>query len=232
MYVKIHEQIFSSSIMEEDVETRYIWFCLLTLADKEGFIDITIPAISRRINLDEKIVSHAIEKFMLPDKTSRTPDFEGRRLEKIRESFGWKVLNYIHYRDLRNDEARREYMRNYMKDKRNVNKIVNTKFTEVTGNSCKHQLAKADADADADAKTEALPQFIPNDSWYKWVEHRKKQKKPMTEYAKELAINKLIKLHKEGHNPKDVIENSIENNYQGLYPNCNKKPIQKNEFGY
>lgn len=149
MYVKIHEQIFSSSIMEEDVETRYIWFCLLTLADKEGFIDITIPAIARRINLKEEIVSNAIEKFMLPDKTSRTPDFEGRRLEKIRESFGWQVLNYVHYRDLRNDEARREYMRNYMKHSRSVNKKVNTKFTEVT---CKHPLAHSYSYSESESK--------------------------------------------------------------------------------
>ena len=76
-----------------------------------------------------------------------------------------------------------------------------------------------------------LPSFISEESWNKWLEHRKKQKKPMTEYAKELAIKKLIRLNKEGHTPKDVIQNSIENNYQGLFPSYNK-PVQKNEFGY
>ena len=82
------------------------------------------------------------------------------------------------------------------------------------------------------SKDIVLPDIISVESWNKWLEHRKKQKKPMTEYAKELAIKKLTKLHKEGHNPKDVIEHSIENNYQGLYPDINKKPIQRNEFGY
>ena len=78
----------------------------------------------------------------------------------------------------------------------------------------------------------ALPPIISDEIWNKWIEHRKKQKKPMTEYAKELAIKKLTKLHKEGYNPKDVIESSIENNYQGLFPAYNKKPVQNNEFGY
>lgn len=64
----------------------------------------------------------------------------------------------------------------------------------------------------------ALPSIISQESWDKWLEHRKKQKKPVTHYAKELAIAKLTRLHKEGHNPKDVITNSIENNYQGLFP--------------
>ena len=76
-----------------------------------------------------------------------------------------------------------------------------------------------------------LPSIISTEDWNKWLEHRKKQKKPMTVYAKELSIKKLTKLHKEGHNPKDVIENSIENNYQGLFPGY-KKQVQKNEFGY
>lgn len=76
-----------------------------------------------------------------------------------------------------------------------------------------------------------LPSIISQESWDKWIEHRKKQKKPMTDYAKELAIAKLTKLHKEGHLPKEVIQNSIENNYQGLFPGF-KKQVQKNEFGY
>jgi len=45
MYVKIHDSIFSSSIMEEDLEIRYIWLCMLTAADYEGYVDETIPAL-------------------------------------------------------------------------------------------------------------------------------------------------------------------------------------------
>lgn len=127
MYARIYEQIFSSSIMEEDLETRYVWFCLLTLADKEGFVDITIPAIARRINLNEQAVTKAIEKFMLPDLSSRTPTSDGKRLEKIRDTFGWKIINYLYYRDLRNEDSRREYMRNYMKERRKCKQIVYAK---------------------------------------------------------------------------------------------------------
>lgn len=118
MYVKIYEQIFNSSIMEEDVETRYVWFCLLTLADRDGFVDMTTSSIARRINIDEDKVIKAIDKFIKPDLSSRTKGDEGRRLEKIRESFGWKITNYTHYRDLKTDEMRREYMKDYMRTHR------------------------------------------------------------------------------------------------------------------
>ena len=155
MFVKVHEQIFNSSIMEEDLEVRYIWFCLLTLADCEGFIDMTIAAISRRINLGEPAVNNAIDKFMQPDPSSRTATQEGRRLEKIRESFGWKIVNYIYYRNLRSEETRRDYMRNYMKGRRDVNKKVNTNV------NCKQTVAVlAHAEADTEADTDALKRVV------------------------------------------------------------------------
>ena len=157
MYARVYEQIFSSSIMEEDLETRYIWFCLLTLSDRDGFVDMTIPAIARRINLDDVVVSKAIDKFMMPDPSSRTDTQEGRRLEKIRDSFGWKIINYIHYRDLRNEENRREYMRGYMRDKRNVNKKVNSKVNKLTVNTRKLPLAPT-ATATATATKDNIPE--------------------------------------------------------------------------
>lgn len=118
MFAKVHEQIFSSSIMEEDVAIRYVWFCFLVLADKDGTIDMTIPAIARRINIDEDLVKKAIEKFVMPDEKSRTPDCDGRRIEPIRESFGWRVINKSYYDSLRSEAERRAYMRNYMSNKR------------------------------------------------------------------------------------------------------------------
>ena len=160
MYARIYEQIFSSSIMEEDLETRYIWFCLLTLADREGFVDMTIPAIARRINIEEISVSNAITKFMAPDPSSRTDTAEGRRIEKIRESFGWKIINYIQYRDLRNEENRREYMRDYMRKTRDVNKKANTNANKFTVSTCKPPLAHtatATATATATKDTIVIP---------------------------------------------------------------------------
>jgi len=137
--------------MEEELEIRYVWFCLLALADREGFVDMTMPAISRRINIHESVVKQAIEKFLLPDPSSRTPTEDGRRLEAIRESFGWRIINYLYYRDLRNEESRREYMKEYMRTKRSVNKKVNAANKNVNSKHSKLLLAKAEAEAEAEA---------------------------------------------------------------------------------
>ena len=172
MFVKVHEQIFNSSIMEEDLEVRYIWFCLLTLADREGFVDMTPAAIARRINIQDDVVINAINKFMQPDPSSRTSTQEGRRLEKIRESFGWKIINYIHYRDLRSEENRREYMRNYMKDRRDVNKKANTNV------NCKQTVAVlAHTDTDTDTDTDPLKRVVQkfDEIWSKYPKRQGKK---------------------------------------------------------
>jgi len=156
MYAKIFTQIFSSSIVEESIEIRYVWMCLLVLSDQEGIIDMTIPSIARRINVNEDLVEKAIQKFMQPDASSRTPTQDGKRLEKIRDTFGWKIINYIHYRNLRDEETRREYMRSYMrsymKEKRLA--VKQKKFNKsLILSNVKHCLAQADTEADTDTDT-------------------------------------------------------------------------------
>ena len=224
MYVKIHEQIFSSSIMEENVETRYIWFCLLTLADKEGFIDMTVPAIARRINISDITVASAIDKFMKPDPSSRTATADGRRLEKVRESFGWKIINYIYYRDLRNEQSRREYMKEYMKNRRDVNKNVNA---NVNCKQSKQPLAHTDTDTDTDTNRVAQRKFIPPilDDITKYIKENNYTVDP----------NIFLKYFTES-NWIDSNGKKVKNWKQKIitWNGRNQKPVmvQKNEFGY
>ena len=47
---------------------------------------------------------------------------------------------------------------------------------------------------------------------------RRSIRKPMSERAKQLAVKKLIDLEKLGHSPTDVLQQSILNSWQGLFP--------------
>lgn len=51
-----------------------------------------------------------------------------------------------------------------------------------------------------------------------FAEHRKKLKKPMTDYAKELLIKKLQKLAKTEQEQIAILNQSIENGWQGVFP--------------
>lgn len=119
MYVKVFSQILESSIAV-DYQQRHIFEDLLKLADREGIIDMTPEAIGRRLNVPEELVTQNIHKLEQPDPLSRSDEAEGRRLLRIAEhrEWGWKVVNYVFYRDLIDSEALRAANRERKREQR------------------------------------------------------------------------------------------------------------------
>ena len=65
-----------------------------------------------------------------------------------------------------------------------------------------------------------LPDSIPESVWSEFRAHRRKLKKPMTPYAEDLIISKLMRWQTEnGANPIDIINHSIEMGWQGVFLN-------------
>jgi hypothetical protein len=71
--------------------------------------------------------------------------------------------------------------------------------------------------AQFDAAQIDLPDWLAREDWARWCADRKERKKPITLDGAALQITKLAKYREEGSEPKDVIENSIANGYQGLF---------------
>jgi len=63
-----------------------------------------------------------------------------------------------------------------------------------------------------------LPEWVNKDTWEAFLEMRKKKKAVPTEKAKELLIKELEKLRSEGHDPNEVLNQSIMRNYTGVFP--------------
>lgn len=63
-----------------------------------------------------------------------------------------------------------------------------------------------------------IPDWVPADAWKAFVEMRQKIKKPLTEYAKELAVKDLKKLVDAGQDAEDVINQSVLKSWQGFFP--------------
>lgn len=119
MFAKIFSQILDSSIAENH-KHRHIFMDLLVLADSDGVVDMTHEAIARRTNVPLDDVRDAIASLCAPDDRSNSPKEDGRRLLPIdeRKAWGWQVVNYHHYRAIRDEEARREYFRDYRRAER------------------------------------------------------------------------------------------------------------------
>jgi hypothetical protein len=157
MYAKVFGQIFDSSITE-DYLVRLVFMDFLVLADRDGVVDITAEAIARRTNVPLEVVRSAIHKLSAPDPQSRTSDAEGRRIVLLDEhrAWGWRVVNYKAYCDISDEEARRAYMRDYMRNRRN-----STEDSVNSVNSSKQQLAHVpvpkELSSNADASAGDLP---------------------------------------------------------------------------
>lgn len=104
-FTKLHSGILVSTIWRECPSVKVVWITLLAMADQDGIIEATIPGLAAQANVSIEETETAIEKFLSPDKYSRTPDREGRRIEVI--AGGWQLLNYQKYREKLSVEDRK-----------------------------------------------------------------------------------------------------------------------------
>ncbi len=65
---------------------------------------------------------------------------------------------------------------------------------------------------------DVLPAWLKQETWGAFLEHRKNVKAPLTALAKTRILNELEKLHKLGFDPIDVIDQTIMNNWTGVFP--------------
>ncbi|MBE3118681.1 MAG: hypothetical protein IMZ50_08000 [Candidatus Atribacteria bacterium] len=153
MYAKIFNQVFDSSIAE-DYTVRHIFMDLLVLADPRGVVDMTLEAIARRTNVPLEVVTVAMSKLCKPDPHSRSKRAQGRRLVPIADnrSWGWQIVNFEDYHHLKNEGARRDYMRSYMKRRRAERKQALTPVN-LLNSDVKH----VDVDVDVDVNNNTPP---------------------------------------------------------------------------
>jgi hypothetical protein len=119
MYAKVFSQILDSSIAN-DWQVRVVFEDFIILGYPDGIVDMTLEAISARTRIPIDIVVRAVDSLQQPDPQSRTPDHEGRRLVLLdkNRTWGWFIVNYEKYKEMKNGFDKRSYMRNYMRDRR------------------------------------------------------------------------------------------------------------------
>jgi len=164
MFVKLFAQILDSSIADNR-KLRHFFTDLLLCADASGNVMMTDSAISRRIGASMEEVEWGLAELAKPDPRSKTPDYEGRRIERIEDhGYGWKILNYEHYRSLRDAEQLRETTRLRVKRFRDKKK---------DGNGC-NAMQKENAEGEEEAEESIrgsnswnpTPEQIETASWF------------------------------------------------------------------
>ncbi|MGA8147248.1 MAG: hypothetical protein WB870_06670 [Gallionellaceae bacterium] len=147
VFAKIFTQIFDSSIAE-DYMVRLVFMDLLVLCDRDGIVDMTPEAISRRTNVPLEGVARALERLSKPDLRSRSHLEDGARIVLLdsHRDWGWQVVNYQHYRSIMDEESRKQYFRDKKRQYRAMSKTVKDKVP----------MSKMSTQAEVEAEAEAI----------------------------------------------------------------------------
>jgi hypothetical protein len=121
MYSKLFDSMYDGTLATKGPWQAVVTFQqMLILCDPTGTIDMTAEAIARRTTIPIDVITTGIAALEAPDAESRMSNDEGRRIVRLDDhrSWGWQIVNFVHYRNLRDEDARREYQRDLMRKRR------------------------------------------------------------------------------------------------------------------
>lgn len=129
-YTKLFSEILLSTIWYEPDHVRLVWITMLAMKNDRHEVLASVQGLADMAKVPKEKCEEALGRLSSPDPESRSPEHEGRRIEKI--DGGWYILNGEKYRKRRSAEDRKEYMREYMRKYRN--KEVNSNVNNVKKN--------------------------------------------------------------------------------------------------
>lgn len=155
MYGKLFSQMYDGTLA-----MRGPWQALVTfqqmviLANRHGEVDMTADALSRRTTIPIEIISEGIHRLLEPDPDSRSPVEEGRRIVPMdpARNWGWRIVNYERYRNIRSEEERRDYWRKWKSEDRARKKVHAVPGKSIQGPQQSTMSIQADAEAEVEVE--------------------------------------------------------------------------------
>lgn len=221
---QIKPAFFKNELLAEcNVFARLLFIGMWTLADKEGRLEDRPMRIKAEVfpydNIDVKdLLSSLSEKGFI------------KRYEILGQSV-IQILNFVKHQHIHNkeqDSELPEYKEEYkLQEKPPTSTVQQPNLPPLTTlnpipNYPTSELPKPDQQEKL-----TLPDWLPKKEWSDYCKHRGKK---LTDQAKTLQLTKLGKWVKQGHDPIEIINESIMNGWQGLFEpkgNKNGKPISE-----
>lgn len=119
-----------------------------------------------------------------------------------------------------------KYQSEYLRQIESLNKNRNLQTSSQLSSQTKasslqspHTEVEGEGEVEEEKKeAPAAPGIVPVALWLSFVEMRRKNRKPLTDHAGELIRRELLKLQEQGHDPVEVLEQSIRNGWQDVFP--------------
>lgn len=208
-FTKLAGSILASTVWQEPNATRITWIALLAMSDRNGIVAASVPGLAHMARVTLQECEQALATFLAPDPYSRTPEHEGRRIEKV--VGGWRLLNHELYRNRRDDDTTAERKREWDRQNRphrdrrpenpdndptqpdatrqNPTQPDTVRLSPTEPDEARRGTTQADADADAKSskakatRANALtaPEGVDPQVWDDWLKLRRTKKAPVTE---------------------------------------------------
>jgi len=129
MYGKIFDSMYDSTLAD-DWRALITFQQMIVLCDADGTVDMTPHSIARRTGIPIEYIEAGLKILEAPDPYSRTPDQDGRRIERIdsHRPWGWSIVNHEKYKVLQDaDHVRaqtRERVRRHREKRKGVTLVT------------------------------------------------------------------------------------------------------------
>lgn len=210
-YVKLWRKSVESTLWQNKNAWRVFEWCLMKASYTErtimiGYQEVTLhpgqliygrKAAAAETGLTEQVVRTAISHL----KVTNTLTINSTNKYSIIQIENWEL-----YQD-----------NNHQDNQQNVTLITNKE----PANNQQITTNKKDKKEKKDKKGKeniVIPSWINGATWAEFLAMRKKKKNPPTEYAQVLLVEKLSKLWEQGHEPNEVLKQSIERGWQSVFP--------------
>ncbi len=210
-----------------------LWAVILSLSDRHGVVDMHPNAIAALTGLPADEVVACMERFCQPDPESRSKDADGRRLVLIDEgrTWGWRIVNHGRYRDKARkaayDAARTESGRDAERKReerasRRVPTCPDSSRPTNTNTDANIKPPSPDGEGGAGGGRKRPspaptppPEGLDMQAWERWEQYRREIRKPIKPASMLAAQRKLAGF---GADQAAIVEQSIANGWQGLFP--------------
>lgn len=153
-YTKLFNSIVGSTIWQESPATKVVWITMLTMRDKGGVVEASVPGLAKLSGVSLKEAEDALARFLEPDPYSSSPENEGRRIECV--DGGWRILNHYKYQEKMSKDDIRERDRTRQQHYREQKKCHTECVTKCDNRDKSHKSRHKDVDVDVDVPQ--LPQ--------------------------------------------------------------------------
>lgn len=159
MYGKIFAKMYEGTLYGH-WEALVTFQQMIVLCDADGMIDMTPQAIASRTSIPLDIIERGIKVLEAPDPYSRSPEQDGRRIERIdgHRPWGWHLVNHSKYMAMQDADTVRAQTRERVRKHRAAQDAV----TVTDGNEQKrHTDRDTDTDRDIRKDTSGKPAAVP-----------------------------------------------------------------------